>query len=93
LGVSRGGGVEEKERRGFWQGDGLGLLLSLESNWKRQEEGSLARSPRATEREGMADLSPLIGFARRKGRKERERETWGLGCAWPKFKLNLNFSN
>jgi hypothetical protein len=34
LGVSRGGVVEEKERRGFWQGDGLGLLLSLESNWK-----------------------------------------------------------
>jgi hypothetical protein len=53
-----------KRRRGegFWQGDSLRLLLSLESNWKRQEENSLPRSPRLQRGRGNADL-PLVGFA------------------------------
>jgi hypothetical protein len=32
LGVSEGGVVEENRGRGFWQSDGLGLLLPLMSN-------------------------------------------------------------
>jgi hypothetical protein len=52
IGVSRGVVSKRKGRRGFWQGDGLGLLLSLVSNYETTRRKSLPRFIRAAEREG-----------------------------------------
>jgi hypothetical protein len=38
----------------------------------------------------MADLSPLIGFARRKGRKERERDMGARVCV-AKIQIKFEF--
>jgi hypothetical protein len=46
---------------GFWQGDSLGLLLSLESNWKTTIGKILPRSARLQRGRGNADI-PLGRF-------------------------------
>jgi hypothetical protein len=70
-GLAGGGGVEKNRGRGFWQSDGLGLLLPPRVQLGNDKGKSLPRFVRAAEKRARQISPRSVCFERKRERKER----------------------
>jgi hypothetical protein len=86
-GLAGGGGVEENRGRGFWQSDGVGLLLPPRVQLGNDKGKSLPRFFRAAGREGERARQIFAPRSVLHGGKEGKRERHGARVCMAKIQV------